>query len=99
MDLCVPPLALLTLAISGLCAAALLDFIVYASATPLLFALLVTLCLAAAVFLAWAGFARDIASVRVLLRAPVYALAKIPLYVRFLVRRQVDWVRSKRDTP
>ena len=99
MDLCVPPLALLTLAISGLCVAALSYSIAYANATPLLFALLVMVCLATTVFLAWARFGRDIVSMRVLLRAPVYALAKIPLYVRFLVRRQVDWVRSKRDTP
>jgi glycosyltransferase involved in cell wall biosynthesis len=99
MDLCVPPLALLTLAILGLCAAALSYAIIFANAVPLMFALLVLMCLAAAVFLAWARFARDIVSMRVLLRAPVYALAKIPLYVRFLVRRQVDWVRSKRDTP
>jgi hypothetical protein len=28
----------------------------------------------------------------------VYVLAKIPLYFRFLFRRQVSWVRSKRDS-
>jgi hypothetical protein len=32
-----------------------------------------------------------------LLYAPFYALKKIPLYVSFLFKRQVDWVRSKRD--
>jgi hypothetical protein len=29
--------------------------------------------------------------------APFYALKKIPLYVGFLFKRQVEWVRSKRD--
>ncbi len=30
-------------------------------------------------------------------RRPVYALRKIPIYIGFLLSRQLDWVRSKRD--
>jgi hypothetical protein len=33
----------------------------------------------------------------VLMYAPLYALKKIPLYLGFLIKRQVEWVRSKRD--
>jgi len=33
----------------------------------------------------------------VLLYAPFYAAKKIPLYLGFLLKRQVEWVRSKRD--
>lgn len=29
--------------------------------------------------------------------APLYTVLKVPLYLKFLVSRQVEWVRSKRD--
>jgi len=49
------------------------------------------------VLLAWVKFGRSILSLASLGYAPIYMLAKIPLYLKFLVRRQVEWVRSKRD--
>ena len=49
------------------------------------------------VFLSWARFGRRIISLGSLALAAMYALWKIPLYARFLVARQVNWVRSKRD--
>jgi hypothetical protein len=49
------------------------------------------------VLLAWARYGRDIVTARELALAGVYAFRKIPLYVRFLFARQLDWVRSKRD--
>ena len=52
---------------------------------------------AMAVMLAWARFARDILPLSEVPRIGLYVLAKIPLYLGFLVRRQVEWVRSKRD--
>ncbi|WP_407279872.1 glycosyltransferase family 2 protein [Aromatoleum evansii] len=97
LDLCVPPLALLTLAVV---AAFALTSVLAAAAGPVLpFALATLACalLATAVLLAWAACGRDIVSFADLVRAPLYALSKIPLYLRFLVRRQVDWVRSRRD--
>jgi len=30
--------------------------------------------------------------------AVIYALWKIPLYIKFIAARQLEWVRSKRDT-
>jgi cellulose synthase/poly-beta-1,6-N-acetylglucosamine synthase-like glycosyltransferase len=99
LDMCIPPLALLTLAILGLCIAGLSYSILAANAGPLVVAVLLMLCLAITVFVAWARFGRQILPMRLLLCVPIYALAKIPLYVRFFVRRQVEWVRSKRDAP
>jgi cellulose synthase/poly-beta-1,6-N-acetylglucosamine synthase-like glycosyltransferase len=51
--------------------------------------------LGAAVLLAWARHARDI-PLASLARAPLYALEKLPLYWRFVLKRQVEWVRSRR---
>jgi hypothetical protein len=50
-----------------------------------------------AVLAAWARFGTTILSWRELAYAPIYALVKIPLYLKFVVRRQVAWVRSERD--
>jgi hypothetical protein len=86
LDLCVPPLALLSLAAAALCAALPLS---PGAALP-------ALLLGAAVLLAWARYARDI-PLGSLAFAPLYALGKIPLYLRFLVKRQVEWVRSRRE--
>ena len=48
------------------------------------------------VFLAWIRYGRHIVSLADLLCAPWYSLRKLPLYAKFLVKRQSDWVRSRR---
>ena len=66
-------------------------------AMPGVLALFDLILLGAAVLLAWVGYGRNILSFRNLAYAPFYALAKIPLYLKFMVNRQVEWVRSRRD--
>jgi cellulose synthase/poly-beta-1,6-N-acetylglucosamine synthase-like glycosyltransferase len=51
--------------------------------------------LGVAVLAAWARHARDI-PLASLARAPLYALEKLPLYSRFVLKRQVEWVRTRR---
>jgi hypothetical protein len=50
-----------------------------------------------AVLLSWMRYGRRILSLGSLAHAGLYILWKIPLYAKFLVARQVNWVRSKRD--
>lgn len=97
LDLWVPPLALLTLVLAGAFVLAWLLFIIGASAAPAVIATVGMVLLGAAVLLAWSQFGREIISFSTLMYAPFYALKKIPLYIGFLLKRQVDWVRSKRD--
>jgi cellulose synthase/poly-beta-1,6-N-acetylglucosamine synthase-like glycosyltransferase len=97
LDLCVPPLALLVLLALACCALGLLAWAWTGAAMPWGLALAAPLLLALAVLAAWLRFGRAILSWRELAYAPVYALIKIPLYLKFLVRRQVKWVRSERD--
>ncbi|MCM2336985.1 MAG: glycosyltransferase family 2 protein [Pseudomonas sp.] len=97
LDLCVPPLALLTLAVVAVFAVTGALFAVSGAVLPFALAALACALLATSVLLAWAACGRDSVSFADLVRAPMYALSKIPLYLRFLVRRQVDWVRSRRD--
>jgi hypothetical protein len=98
LDLCVPPLAVLTL-LAGvdwlLCAA------IYASVgsqIPLAMASFVVLLLAAAILLSWSRYGRNTVSLTQLMLVPLYVIAKLPIYIRFLVARQGQWVRSKRGS-
>ena len=97
LDMCVPPLALLTLLVLALALAGLLLTSLTHVIFPGVLAVLLLMILGATVLLAWVKFGRSILTLASLGYAPIYMLAKIPLYLKFLVRRQVEWVRSKRD--
>ena len=97
IDLLVPPLALLTLLAVACFLMAWLLFMFSGLLLPALIASSGVVLLGVTILLAWAVFGRQIISFATLMYAPFYALKKIPLYVRFLFKRQVDWVRSKRD--
>ncbi|HEN8800615.1 glycosyltransferase [Pseudomonas sp. CM25] len=97
LDLLVPPLALLVLTLLGLNLLTWLAYLLFGLATPAWLALGALALLGLAVVLAWARFCRELIPFSVLLYAPFYAARKIPLYLSFLIRRQVEWVRSKRD--
>jgi hypothetical protein len=53
--------------------------------------------LGSSVLLAWGSYGRQVISLASLAYAPFYALWKIPLYLKFLVSRQAEWIRSRRD--
>ncbi len=97
LDLSVPPLSLLALvALASFAASA--AFCAMTSATlPLWLATAALALLSLAVLLSWIRYGRQTISLAGLAYAPIYALLKFPLYFKFLVRRQVDWVRTKRD--
>ena len=92
-DLIVPPIAVLSL----LCAVLFVLSIFFATQLAILLSTLALICLTFAVLLAWFFFGQHIISLKQLCYAPIYALIKIPLYIKFFFNRQVDWVRSKRD--
>ena len=97
LDLCVPPTALLALLVVAIWTSCAILFYFAATAWPLALASLGALLMAASVLMSWWAYGRHILTLGSLLLSVVYPLWKIPLYLRFLVARQVDWVRSKRD--
>ena len=97
LDLLVPPLALLVLALVAVNLLAWLAYLLFGVAAPAWIALCGLALLGLAVALAWARFCRELIPFSVLLYAPFYAARKVPMYLGFLIKRQVDWVRSKRD--
>jgi hypothetical protein len=97
LDVSVPPLAFFVLL---LVAQAAIDAVLWAAggaALPLVLALAALVIVAAATLLAWLGFGRRIVSLAELLGAPLYVLAKLPLYARLLRRGKREWVRARRD--
>ena len=96
-DLIVPPLAILTLMCVFLSVLILLIHQWISVTVFLSSAVLLLFFLAISILIAWYFFARTVISFRQLCYAPIYALVKIPLYIKFFVNRQVEWVRSKRD--
>jgi hypothetical protein len=98
LDLAVPPLALLGILIAVLVALSTGFTALSGSATPFVAATLLMSAFAGAVLLAWVRHGRTVITLRQLLWAPIYALGKVPLYLAFLTRRQVEWVRTRRDS-
>ena len=97
LDLLVPPLALLTLVVVAAFILAWLLFGLSGLLAPAMITTVGVATLGASILLAWARCGREIISFAALLYAPFYAAKKIPLYLGFLLKRQVDWIRSKRD--
>ncbi|WP_431099891.1 glycosyltransferase family 2 protein [Roseateles noduli] len=97
MDMLVPPLALLGMLLVGWTLVQLLLALVLGWTAPFVLSLLGLGALLLAIVLAQHRWAADILTLGELARAPFILLAKIPLYLRFIVKRQVDWVRTKRD--
>jgi cellulose synthase/poly-beta-1,6-N-acetylglucosamine synthase-like glycosyltransferase len=97
LDLCVPPLALLMLLALAVVGASALFFAATNLALPLWLAAIALLMQVFAVFLSWGRYGRDVISLSTLACAPLYALWKIPLYLKALARRQIPWIRSRRD--
>ena len=97
LDMCVPPLALLVLIISTLSAVCMFMVILTQQLMPWSWIFLDLLLVATAVILAWYKFGRHIVKFSELLMVPFYVLAKVPLYIKFVFKRQSEWVRSKRD--
>jgi cellulose synthase/poly-beta-1,6-N-acetylglucosamine synthase-like glycosyltransferase len=97
LDLSIPPLALLALLVAALWSISVI-FLVFAH---LKFAFVVTslsaIFILAPTLAAWNQRGRDLISSREFAHTMLYPFRKIPIYVKFLVARQMHWVRSKRD--
>ena len=53
--------------------------------------------LGVAVAAAWLAHGRNIVSPKDLLRAIGYVAWKVPVYLKLLSSRQIEWIRTKRD--
>lgn len=97
LDLCVPPLALLFLLVLTAFVATAAFYAMTDLALPLWLATAALSIFGIAVTIAWLRYGRQVISLASLACAPLYAVWKIPLYLKFMAKRQVEWVRSRRD--
>jgi cellulose synthase/poly-beta-1,6-N-acetylglucosamine synthase-like glycosyltransferase len=97
LDLTVPPLAFLTMLAVLVWSACGFAFYTEKAQVPFYLATVALLFLAISVLLAWQRYGQHVISLGSLLWAPLYAISKIPVYARFLLARQIEWVRSNRD--
>ena len=99
LDLCVPPLASLVLMLLVWILLSGLWWWLTGWGAPVAVAMVALMGVSLAVVLSWLGFAQHVVSARELLSVPVYALGKVPLYLRLLLKKErAEWVRTKRDT-
>jgi cellulose synthase/poly-beta-1,6-N-acetylglucosamine synthase-like glycosyltransferase len=96
LDLTVPPLALLALVSVMMWVASAVLWVFAKAVFPLIVATVAVALFVFAVMLSWVRFGRHIIPLGKLALTPLYIFWKIPLYLRFFVARQLEWVRSKR---
>ncbi|MBL9082360.1 MAG: glycosyltransferase [Planctomycetales bacterium] len=96
-DLAVPPLSLLVTAWFGVFVASLCAAAGGLSPLPLVVSSITGALLLAAIAVACKLFAPDVSLGRLLTAVPTYVIGKLPIYAKFLLRRQITWVRTDRD--
>lgn len=96
-DLLVPPLALLVLLLVFVLTLSVVGWLAAGWVLPMTVAATSLGLLSAATLLAWFKHGRSVLTLSDLLSVPSYVLWKIPLYLRFVFNRQIDWIRTQRD--
>lgn len=98
LDFSIPPISLLILIWLGLLTTVTVSTIIGHLSLHILAATIAEgLLMLFAVGLSWAKFGREHVPAKALLAIPFYILWKIPLYFAFLIKPQVEWVRTARD--
>lgn len=98
LDLIVPPLSLLMVLTLMSVILSSLVFVWTGALASFIVSLVSAAVFVFAVFVLWSRFGRDFCSLEDLLKVPIYVLAKIPLYLKFILNRQRVWVRTDRDS-
>lgn len=96
LDMMVPPLALLSLGLISAGLVALLLYLIGLGAWPLAIVTTAACGFASATLLGWFIHCRDVVPLKLWLQVPRYVLAKVPLYLEFLTRREQQWIRTAR---
>ena len=97
LDLCVPPLSLLVAIWLGMMSIALILGGLGVGWIPASILGAGGILLLLSIVLAWVKFGSSELPILTLLTVPFYVLWKIPIYLAFLIRPQIDWIRTKRD--
>jgi cellulose synthase/poly-beta-1,6-N-acetylglucosamine synthase-like glycosyltransferase len=97
LDICVPPLTILVLLLIAQVIVDALNWIGGGAGIPLGLAATALAMVMIAVLGAWSRFGRSVVTLGELVGAPLYVIAKLPMYARFFRRGKREWVRARRD--
>jgi cellulose synthase/poly-beta-1,6-N-acetylglucosamine synthase-like glycosyltransferase len=96
LELAVPPLSLLFLALCLLMAICVAWWQAGGNALPVIILGTSGLLGMGTILAAWAVFGRQLLSLKILCLLPVYVLWKLPIYLKLLIAPQRNWVRTER---
>lgn len=99
LDLCIPPMTLLAGIWASLALSCLASWLLGGSWLPAAVLAGGGAAMLLSLATAWAVFCRRQVPLKAFVGVPLYMLRKIPIYARFLFRRQNAWVRTERDAP
>lgn len=100
LDLCIPPVALYFSVLGALLALTAAMAAAWPAARPAAALVMAgTAAFALAIAIGWWQFGRHLLRARELLRLPLYALWKLPVYVGYAVGARSGWVRTQRVVP
>lgn len=97
LDLAIPPLSLFVSLSIGFTLICLLLAIFGETVLPFLLSAIASSLIFISIAIAWSKFGREELSLIDLLKIPLYILWKIPLYFKFLRKRESQWIRTERD--
>ena len=98
LDMCVPPLALFTLLLGAQAViASLLSWLGWVWPVVAVLSITAFCVLVLAMLAGWWKAGRRWISLGELMSVPWYIVRKLPLYLGFLTRRQMSWIRTRRD--
>lgn len=97
LDIAVPPLSLLVLIWTMLGVASCLVWRFTGAALPIDIWACGAVMLLTTLLAVWMRFGRKIIGLATLAAIPLYVLAKIPMYVGYVLSREREWVRTERD--
>jgi cellulose synthase/poly-beta-1,6-N-acetylglucosamine synthase-like glycosyltransferase len=97
LDLCVPPLSLLALLLILLECITFLWLLLTYHISPFSVASISAILLGASIGLAWWCIGREIMHLRDFAFTAGHCVLRIPSFIRFFVKAQVDWVRTDRS--
>lgn len=97
LDVAVPPLTLLLALVAMVSALAVAWGLASDSWAASKVIAIAWACVVFALGMGWLRYGRDLISAADVMRAVGYVAWKLPLYVKFLVARQTEWVRTRRD--
>ncbi|WP_066348878.1 glycosyltransferase family 2 protein [Geminocystis sp. NIES-3708] len=96
-DLFIPPLSLLVSIWLGLSLISVLMIILNLNYIPFIALMIAGVMIFTGILIAWVKFGQEELPLINLLRIPLYILWKIPLYFKFLWKRENQWIRTERD--